>query len=311
MSQRADASAAEGLIPLTVFGPRDSGNFEYAWHKGAFEAHCITDVGRKRKNNEDAFILAAPEDTGLARSRGLLFAVADGMGGASAGEFASRTALRQLGKTYFNGASGEAPVVLRTAVERANAKVHEESEKNPAYAGMGTTVSALAVHGPWAYIAQVGDSRVYLIREGHGIQQLTHDHSLVAEQLRCGMITEDEAKNHSLRNLITRAVGIKDSVSVDLFAIRLRKNDTIVVCSDGLSNMVSDHEIADAYAIGNLKLATRRLVGRALDEGGTDNITIVALRVNESPEDAPMEPGAEVIEVQPPTLLRKITRLFR
>ena len=260
---------------------------------------AATDTGRVRKGNEDAFLAVDG-----------LFAVADGMGGASAGEYASRMALHTLNSAYFKGPAQPIPTALRAAVESANEKIFEESENNPEYSGMGTTVSAVVVQGDWAYIAQVGDSRVYLLRERSGIHQLTHDHSLVAEQVRSGLISEEEARNHALKNLITRAVGIKESVRVDLFAIHLKPQDTLLICSDGLCNMVSDSDIAAALALGDLKYCTRKLVEQALEGGGIDNITAVTLRVTSPPPRREMQPGAEEVELSSTGLLGRLRKLF-
>jgi protein phosphatase len=215
-----------------------------------------------------------------------------------------------MARAYYNGLSGTTPAALRSAVEIANQKVHEEAEINPVYAGMGTTVSAMIILGPWAYIAQVGDSRVYLVRNGTGIHQVTNDHSLVAEQVRCGLITEDEARHHALKNLITRAVGIKDTVNVDLFGLRLEEGDTLLICSDGLSNVVPDSYLEQTLSLGNLKLAARRLVNKALEEGGPDNITALVVRVRNTPPEVDAENGAQMVDIQPKTLLTRIKKFF-
>lgn len=298
------------LIPRTEYGPLDGRNFEHGWRGPYLQSHLLSDVGKKREKNEDSCIMCVPEPAELASDRGMLFAVADGMGGASAGEHASRMALHLLCNTYFKGQPQPVPIGMRTAVEAANEKIFEESEENPEYSGMGTTVSAVVVLGDWAYIAQVGDSRVYLLRERSGIHQLTHDHSLVAEQVRSGLISEEEARNHALKNLITRAVGIKETVRVDLFAVHLKLQDTLLLCSDGLCNMVSDSEIAAALALGDLKYCTRKLVEQALEAGGTDNITAVTLRVTGPPPKRDLHQGAEEVELNATGLLGRLRKLF-
>ena len=298
------------LVPRTEYGPLDGRNFEHGWRGPYLQSHLLSDVGKKREKNEDSCIMCIPEPATLADERGMMFAVADGMGGASAGEYASRMALHTLNSAYFKGPAQPIPTALRAAVESANEKIFEESENNPEYSGMGTTVSAVVVQGDWAYIAQVGDSRVYLLRERSGIHQLTHDHSLVAEQVRSGLISEEEARNHALKNLITRAVGIKESVRVDLFAIHLKPQDTLLICSDGLCNMVSDSDIAAALALGDLKYCTRKLVEQALEGGGIDNITAVTLRVTSPPPRREMQPGAEEVELSSTGLLGRLRKLF-
>jgi protein phosphatase len=239
-----------------------------------------------------------------------MLAVADGMGGASAGEYASRMTLNLLSHAYFASPNSTVPKAMRSAVETANAKVFEESEVNPALSGMGTTCSALVVHGSWAYIAQVGDSRVYLLRERSGIHQLTYDHSLVAEQVRSGLISEEEARTHTLKNLITRAVGIKGAIKVDLFSIELQRGDTLLICSDGLSNMVSDEQISETLSIGDLRTNAHELVNLALAGGGTDNITAVVMRVIDTPPRVPLQEGAQGIELTPSGIFSRLRRLF-
>lgn len=298
------------LIPRTEYGPTTGPNYELFWENESVQAHLLSNVGKKRKNNEDSCILCAPRDERLAEERGLLFAVADGMGGASAGEYASRVALRVLVEKYYSGLLLPAPDALREAVQSANDRIFEEADLNPMYAGMGTTVSALVVHGEWAYVVQVGDSRVYLLRERSGIHQITRDHSLVAEQVRNGILSEQEARNHSLKNLITRAVGIKEKVKSDLFAVRVKLGDTMLLCSDGLSNLVPDSKIADALAAADLRAGTRLLIGRALDGGGTDNITAVVVRITDTPVKTIYQEGAEEVTIEPGGFFRRIRGLF-
>jgi protein phosphatase len=295
---------------MTQCGPVHGDNFEYHWTGAFLEAHLLSDLGKKRTRNEDSCLLCAPEDADLANQWGLLFAVADGMGGASAGEFASRFALEAIAYTYFAGASGNIPTRLREALEDANQRIFVESETNLERHGMGTTVSAVIVNGDCAYIAQVGDSRVYVARKKGSILQVTEDHSLVAEQVRNGYISAQEARSHSLKNLITRAIGIRDTVKVDLFAFRLKEGDTLLICSDGLCNLVDDPEIADVLAMENLQASARVLVGRAIDEGGSDNITALLLRVAHPPPHQEFHPGAIEVDVPQAGLFRKFMRVL-
>ncbi|MCK5862460.1 MAG: serine/threonine-protein phosphatase, partial [Candidatus Hydrogenedentes bacterium] len=160
--------------PEARLGPPDGLNFETAWSGSFLDIHVITDVGRKRKNNEDSCLLYVPEEEGMFDSRGVLIAVADGMGGASAGEYASRTTLQCLAKKYYDKHLHTlVPNALKLAVESANEYVFDEAEANSEYAGMGTTISTLSIMGQWAYLAQVGDSRIYLKRQGHDLKQVT------------------------------------------------------------------------------------------------------------------------------------------
>jgi protein phosphatase len=298
-------------IPLTQCGPVDGGNFEYHWSGEFAEAHLLSDVGKKRKRNEDTCALCVPQHRELLDKRGMLFAVADGMGGANAGDFASHLALNVILDEYFRGHAPTIPDALQNALEEANRVVFAESEVNPELRGMGTTVSLVLVRGDCAYIAQVGDSRVYVAREDERLFQITADHSLVAEQVRNGFLSAEEARSHSLKNLITRAIGIKATVRVDLFAFRLQQQDTLLICSDGLSNQVKDDEIADLMVIESIKAAGRTLVGRAITQGGFDNITTVLLRITQPPPAYQFEPGVQEVFIPPSSFLRRVWRFLR
>lgn len=299
------------LIPGAVAGPPDGRNFEASWYGDYLQAHLLTDIGLKRQKNEDSCLMCAPKNPVLVDERGLFFSVADGMGGASAGEFASRMSLRAMHSAYYTGPRQPIPTSLQEALEDANQRVFEEAEINPEYAGMGTTVSVVLIDGCWAYIAQVGDSRVYLLRERSGIHQITEDHSLVAEQVRNGVISEAEAENSSFKNLITRAVGIKAEVEVDLFAVRIVQGDTLLICSDGLCNMVTDADIATCLSDGDLKLGTRKVVDLALANGGSDNVTAVTVRVIDVPPRSALQPGAREVSLPRNGFFRRLLSLFR
>ncbi len=297
--------------PEARLGPPDGLNFETAWSGSFLDIQVITDVGRKRQNNEDSCLLYVPEDEGLLDSRGVLVAVADGMGGASAGEYASRTTLQCLAKKYFDkNLHTLVPNALKLAVESANEYVFDEAEANPDYAGMGTTLSALAVMGDWCYMAQVGDSRIYLKRQDQQLKQLTNDHSLVAEQIRSGLINAEDAQNHSLKNLITRAVGIKEDINVDLFALQLQMGDTLVICSDGLSNMVSDEDINVFLGSDTVAQAARQLVDSALAAGGLDNVTVIVVRLIAPPPVTNYQQGGKIVSFEQPGLLSRLRSLF-
>lgn len=284
-------------IPHTLRGPDHGGNYEKDWSDRGLEAYLVSDVGKRREHNEDSCLMCAPKDKTLAESRGLLFAVADGMGGASAGEHASRLALERLSEAYYTQDARPVPSLLHNGLTAANLSVFEEANANPEYYGMGTTVCCLSIRGDAAYIASVGDSRIYLARNCNTVTQVTEDHSLVAEQVRNGIITEDEARDHSLKNLITRAVGIKDFVEIDLFTVPLIKGDTLMLCSDGLSGMLTDQEIHDAMRLDTLEHAARVLVGRALEAGGNDNISVVLVRVKDVPKRQPLDEGGRLVEI--------------
>ncbi len=297
-------------IPLTKAGPEDGGNFHFTWSGPFLQSHFSSDVGKKRRHNEDSCIMCAPEDPAIVDERGFLFAVADGMGGASAGEFASSLALETIAENYYGGAAAAIPKLLENALQKANQRVFSEAEQNPEYQGMGTTVSAVVIHGDCAYAAQVGDSRVYMSRPHEPLRQVTDDHSLVAEQVRNGMISEEEARTHSLKNLITRAVGIKDAIKVDLFAFRIRQGDTLLICSDGLSNMVEDHDISETIAMEDLDAAAGRLIEEALGNGGTDNVSVALIRVVGIPPRSRMDEGAAEVTFSHPGFFERLKRLI-
>jgi protein phosphatase len=291
-------------------GPVDGGNFEGDWDYDAANIHLISDVGRKREHNEDSCIVCLPDDEDLKEKRGVLLAVADGMGGASAGEHASHLALTVLVEQYYGSDSDTIPNALHEAIRKANKQVYDESEADPELQGMGTTMSAVVFHGSSVYIGQVGDSRVYLMRESEGLVQITDDHSLVWEQLKAGIITEEEAKSHSLRNLITRAIGIKGDVEVDLFSFGLEQDDVLLVCSDGLCGMIDDEHILDCMRADSLQAAGRLLIGQALEAGGTDNVTAGLLKITSPLEQNDIQEGCEEVFAPNDGIMNRIKRLF-
>ena len=227
--------------------------------------YAMTDIGRLRPLNEDAHYLPAAGER--------FCAVADGMGGHNAGEVASALAIKVFSKNMRDAADAIGPDTLLAAVLRANNAVYREAVQDEAKSGMGTTFSALAAADGQAYIAHVGDSRIYLIRRGT-IMQLTMDHTLVEEMVLKGMLTMREARVHPKRNIITRALGTEPEVEVDLLQLELTAGDVFFLCSDGMSNMVQDkHILAVAQAGGTWQDKLRRLVAAALENGGQDNIT--------------------------------------
>ena len=293
-------------------GQVDGENYEYHWAGSHIEAHLLSDVGKKREHNEDSCILCVPEDAALSKRRGFLFAVADGMGGASAGEFASAMALAILTDHYYSNTELGIPQRLCAALGEANRRIFDEAEHNEDRRGMGTTASVVVIVDEWAYIAQVGDSRVYVQRSKDGRPvQITEDHSVVAEQVKGGYITEQEAKTHTLRNLITRAVGIANHVTPDLFAFRLRKGDTLLICSDGLSNLVTNSELSDALVNKDLDSASHNLVNHALDRGGSDNITTILIRITQDPKPREQESGATEVVIEETGLFSRLLGSFR
>jgi PPM family protein phosphatase len=228
----------------------------------------ITDPGRKRRRNEDAYVIAPP-----------LFAVADGMGGAQAGEVASRLAAAALKESGVER-GGEDRIV--SVIQEANRRIYDRSNADPNASGMGTTMTVALVENGQVAFGHVGDSRAYLIRDGT-MEQLTEDHSLVAELMRSGKLSPEEAETHPQRSVITRALGTDPDVDVDTFTIAAQTGDVFLLCSDGLTTMVSNETILDLVERNRASMdkALRALVGAANKGGGEDNITIVAFEITD------------------------------
>jgi protein phosphatase len=235
------------------------------------EAAALTDVGQVRTSNEDAFGYCLEEG---------VFALCDGMGGAAAGEVASRIAVDTLINQLCAADSHEnRRKVLEEAIASANQIVHARAEREAALHGMGTTLVAVAIGGDRALVGHVGDSRCYLYRRGE-LSRLTHDHSLVDEQVRLGQLTQDEADHSPLRNVITRAIGTQTSVSADIAELALEPDDILLLCSDGLTKELSDDRIEAMLADdGDLDGLCGRLIDAAKAAGGHDNVTAVLAKV--------------------------------
>ncbi len=234
---------------------------------------CVTDVGQKRMMNQD-FVYASEEPVGNLPN---LFVVADGMGGHNAGDFASRYTVEVILKSVRASKERNPIKIIQKAIEKANEEVLKKANSNENLAGMGTTVVAATIIDHYIYVANVGDSRLYLIRDG--IQQITKDHSLVEEMVRIGEINREQARNHPDKNIITRAVGVSKRVSIDFFEQELEKEDIVLMCSDGLTNMIEDREIEKIIKEGrdDLPEIALGLIGRANQNGGKDNIAVVLI----------------------------------
>ncbi len=247
-------------------------------------SEALSDVGRKRKGNEDAHAVR-PEQK--------LFVVADGMGGHAAGEVASRIAVDAI-EEFVTLTAGNDEITwpfgldetisydgnrLKTAIRHANRRVLEETRENAELEGMATTVAAVLVEGDIANLAHVGDSRVYRWSGGE-MTLLTSDHSWVNEQIQTGVISPEQARSHPLRNVVTRALGGRADLQVDVQALRMESGDILLLCSDGLTTMISDEEIAGTLASsdGDIVKAARTLVDEANERGGEDNITVVLMK---------------------------------
>ncbi|GCE11679.1 Stp1/IreP family PP2C-type Ser/Thr phosphatase [Tengunoibacter tsumagoiensis] len=240
----------------------------------------LTDVGRKRPHNEDNMAYVIPKDGQVMARKGALFIVADGMGGHAAGEVASEIAVDTVTNVYYQDDSQEVPPSLINAIRRANALIHQRAAENVLRSGMGTTCVAAVLRGNMAYIANVGDSRAYMIRNGQ-VHQITQDHSWVEEQVRAGLLTKEQARSHAQRNVITRSLGTQSEVDVDIFTEMLEEGDSLILCTDGLSGLVNED---DLQAIVNQYLPQESvyyLVERANENGGSDNITAIVVRVQE------------------------------
>lgn len=244
-----------------------------------------TDVGRQRQANEDSYLARSP-----------LFVVADGMGGAQAGEVASLTAIQAFQAGLPDGSPEES---IERTIAVANHNIYEQAHADASLAGMGTTITVAAVDADTeqVYIGHVGDSRAYRLRDGI-IQRLTRDHSLVEEMRRRGQITEEQAEDHPQRSIITRALGPEPEVQADLTAVPSEPGDVFLLCSDGLTTMISDEKISEILAgATSLDAAARTLVDEANRAGGRDNITVVIFQVE--------DPARPLPRGEQPTMIRR------
>lgn len=241
----------------------------------------LSDTGRRRRHNEDSYICKPP-----------LFAVADGMGGAQAGEVASGLAAAVLGEADADAGGGEERIA--TLIQEANRRVYQRSSEDAATSGMGTTMTVALVDASTETIAlgHVGDSRAYRVRAGE-LEQLTDDHSLVGELTRSGKLSPEEAETHPQRSVITRALGTEPDVDVDTFTVEAEPEDVFLLCSDGLTDMISDEEIlALLGGSHDLDAAARGLVDAANAGGGEDNITVVLFQIAGAAEQTARMPAA-------------------
>lgn len=263
-----------------------------------------TDVGRTREHNEDAFVVAdlTTDNATLQPQvrqhavgpKGTLFMVADGMGGAAAGEIASAMAvdvvLNELRASWVTDGSNSSEAfarALKRATATANAQINAYATSHPEYRGMGTTATVAGLLGDTLYLAQVGDSRAYLVRDGLA-RQITKDQSLMQKLIEAGELTEEEAEHSERRNIILQALGPEASVKIDLTHQRIRSGDTLVICSDGLSGQVGKDEIARVVnEEPDLVTVCKRLIDRANENGGPDNITVIAARFEGSGLEQP------------------------
>ncbi|MCR4658637.1 MAG: Stp1/IreP family PP2C-type Ser/Thr phosphatase [Lachnospiraceae bacterium] len=232
--------------------------------------YAKTDIGRRRDMNQDSYFFCEMPLGNLPN----LFVVADGMGGHSAGDYASLCTVRTIEHEAMMSEDTEPVRIMKGAIEAANAEVHKKALEDESYSGMGTTVVAGCVIDDILYVANVGDSRLYIINDE--IMQITKDHSLVEEMVRSGELSKDEARSHPDRNIITRAVGVLDDIDIDFFEVDLREGDILLLCSDGLTNMVEEEEILKIVSESeDLKGCADRLIKMANHNGGKDNVTVI------------------------------------
>lgn len=238
------------------------------------KAFGMTDVGRMRKNNQDYMYIRNDAVGSLPN----IYIVADGMGGHKAGEVASKGAVETIVKTVEKSGLSDPVSIMEEAVTAANTQILEMSRDNPEYEGMGTTLVVTTIYENDFYVANIGDSRLYVV--GEDIHQITRDHSYVEEMISRGEIDKDKARTHEKKNVITRAVGVESGTYADFFQVKYKKGDKILMCSDGLSNMIKDENLKAIIKKDiPLKDIVDELVYTANHNGGADNITAVVVEL--------------------------------
>ena len=239
------------------------------------KAFSLTDVGRKRQLNED-YVCARTEEVGNLSN---FFIVADGMGGHKAGDRASKETVEMMLEKISTVKETDPKVILQEALNVANRKVFLDASASEDLEGMGTTVVAATIRDGKLLAMNVGDSRLYLISDGE-IRQITMDHSLVEEMVRKGILAKEKARNHPKKNIITRAVGVAQAVEPDFFEVDLKAGDRILMCSDGLSNMLEDEELQKIVdSVGSLEDKAKLLVDAANVNGGKDNVSVILIEI--------------------------------
>jgi PPM family protein phosphatase len=247
------------------------------------ELAALSDVGCQRENNEDSYSYWEPASDEAFRRQGRLISVADGMGGYEGGQEASRLAIKTIEQVYAGNSNGDVKLALTTAFRTAHQRIQEYAEKHPELRGMGTTCTTVALIGRDLYYSHVGDSRLYLSRASK-LHALTRDQSYVGRLVEQGIIRPEEAVTHPQRNILTGALGAGAEIVPEILeqAIPLEKGDILVLCTDGLWSLVSEGEIEDALALGDLKQACQKLIELTKSRGGPDNITVEIVRVTDT-----------------------------
>lgn len=262
------------------------------------ESSQLSDVGQKRQHNEDYVGFYEPGRSADLATHGRLYVLADGVGGAAAGEIASQYTVKKIIHAYYESTGDEPAIRLRRAIEEANADVFAQNLNQADHREMATTVVAAVIRGDELIVANVGDSRAYIIR-GETIEQITEDHSLVAEMVSDGSITAEQAETHPYRNVILRSIGGHESVNVDLFFRRLAPDDILILCSDGLTRHVSKQELADIARAYPPAEATQQLVALSNERGGHDNITVSITHITDSQVQGEAASAGQLPEVPP------------
>lgn len=236
------------------------------------KSFSVTDIGRKRKLNQD-FVYSSDETVGNLKN---VYIVADGMGGHQAGDYASKCTVETMVRE-IKGCFEQSPIrILSRAIRIANDQVRRKAREDESLYGMGTTVVVATVLGKYLQVANVGDSRLYIINEE--VRQITRDHSLVEEMVRMGGLDREAARNHPDKNIITRAIGARDTIEIDFFHEELKSGDLILMCSDGLTNMLEDEEIGRILKTpGTIEERAERLIDAANQNGGRDNIAVILI----------------------------------
>lgn len=242
-----------------------------------------TETGRKRPNNEDNLVSVVPEDRQLLQDKGALFVVADGMGGHDLGEVASELTIQQVKDAYYHDLQNDIPTALQHAVKQANIAICQANETRRGQGedgfGMGATCVAAVLHEQMLYAANVGDSRVYVLHAGQ-LRQITRDHSIVAQMVERGEITLAQVRTHEKRNQIYRSLGEKPELEVDLFTEPVEEGDTLILCTDGLWEMMEDDDLRAIVEQYGLDESVQHLIARANEAGGPDNVTTIVVRVS-------------------------------
>ena len=244
------------------------------------EVVSLSHIGQVRQRNEDALGYCEPSEPQIRDRKGSIFIVADGMGGHRGGEIASQLAVDTILDAYYAAKENDPAKALDLAFKEANGVIIEKSRNDVSLYGMGTTCTALVVRKGEGYFAHVGDSRAYLFREGE-LKQLTEDHSLVGEMVRSGILTDEDARTHPRRNVITRSIGTHEELFVDLSTVplQLAEGDVFLLCSDGLTSLVGESELKAVLESNPPRKACEALIDLANEHGGKDNVTVQIVRV--------------------------------